>query len=120
MLELSLGEFMKALELLGIAVVDKSVSGKIKRKGRLPIDPNTGPIHMMEKSVKVAITISEQFLRMEEHRRAESWMKAAAHRERIHFLHHSKRYSLTPSVEHNQTGGGVDLFELRYQLVLER
>ncbi|TDL25417.1 hypothetical protein BD410DRAFT_896296 [Rickenella mellea] len=100
-MEASLEAFMKALEALGIVVLDKSITGRIKRQGQLPIDTSAAPSHSIEECVKMVLTMCDNFLIMDEDQRAESWMKAAVFLERV------------------LTGGGSDLFRLRYQLVLE-
>ncbi|TDL25388.1 hypothetical protein BD410DRAFT_837570 [Rickenella mellea] len=96
----SLREGMKALEAVGIIVLDNSLVGKAKCKSSLPINVKR-TTQWNDQCVLLALRIAYTFKNQNDMQRAELWLKSAVYLEDIRF------------------GGGWPLFEQRYSEVIE-
>ncbi|TDL25391.1 hypothetical protein BD410DRAFT_766014 [Rickenella mellea] len=97
----SIEEEMKAVEALGVVILDRGLSGKIKRNSSLPIDMTQGPTHMNDECVIAVLHIVQQLYALDKLRRAELWLKTALYLEGV------------------RVGGGWHLFQTRYCVILE-
>ncbi|TDL13312.1 hypothetical protein BD410DRAFT_903327 [Rickenella mellea] len=97
----SIEEGMKAIEAVGVVILDKSISGKVNCESSLPIDTTRGPTHMKDECLRAVLHIVVKFYTLGELRRAELWLKTAVYLEDIHI------------------GGGWQLFQSRHHMLLQ-